>query len=121
MESNAHTHCILPPLEDELIKLIGSRGTIEILFIFCCTDQSVRFNQINKHMNHISTKTLSTRLRQLVNKGILMRTVFNEIPPRVEYSITEIGQNLVDSLIPLIHWINENQSRTPHVQTSKYP
>jgi DNA-binding HxlR family transcriptional regulator len=59
-------------------------------------------------MNHISTKTLSTRLRQLVNKEILLRTVYNEIPPRVEYSITDKGQNLVDSLIPLINWINDN-------------
>jgi DNA-binding HxlR family transcriptional regulator len=110
MESKAYTRCILPPLKDEIIRLIGSRGTIEILFIFCCTEQSVRFSEINKFMSHISTKTLSTRLKQLVDKGILLRTVYNEIPPRVEYSITDAGQHLVDSLIPLINWVNENQS-----------
>lgn len=109
MESKACPTCGLPTLGNEFIALLGSRGTMDILFLFCCTDQALRFNEINQHLNHISTKTLSTRLKQLEHNGILNRTSYNEIPPRVEYSITRKGQTLSNALIPLIEWINENQ------------
>lgn len=108
MESKDCAGCILPPLGDEFISLLGSRGAIGILFIFCCTEQALRFNEINDLMNHISTKTLSTRLKQLERYDILKRIAYNEIPPRVEYSITDKGQELADSLMPLIEWITKN-------------
>ena len=111
MESKGCPGCKLPVLGGDLIKLLGSRGTIEILFIFCCTDKTMRFTEINNHMSHVSTKTLSTRLKQLNDMGILSRNAYNEIPPRVEYSITDIGQKLVDSLMPLINWVSENQRK----------
>lgn len=101
----------MPSLGNEFISLLGSRGTMDILLIFCCLQQSMRFKELNTHLNHISTKTLSTRLKQLEKEGILNRTAYNEIPPRVEYSITGKGQKLVDSLLPLINWIILNQKK----------
>ena len=71
----------------------------------------MRFMELSNHLGHISTKTLSTRLKQLEENGILLRTAYNEIPPRVEYSITNAGQKLVDSIMPLIDWINHNQNK----------
>ena len=96
-------------LEGDFVKTLGSRGTLEILFIFCCTDKILRFMEINNLMNHISTKTLTTKLKNLEKEGILIRTAFNEIPPRVEYSLSMKGQGLMDSLMPLVRWISENQ------------
>lgn len=107
--------CNLPSLGNEFISLLGSRGTMDIMFIFCCTQQTLRFTELNNHLNHISTKTLSIRLKQLEKEGILNRTAYNEVPPRVEYSITEKGQKLVNSLIPLVNWIIVNQN---HNETS---
>jgi DNA-binding HxlR family transcriptional regulator len=58
-------------------------------------------------LKHVSTKTLASRLKELEKNKVLKRTAFNEIPPRVEYSMTEKGQKLVDSLMPLLNWIVE--------------
>ena len=92
------------------LKMLSNRGTIEILCTFCCSQKKVRFNELAKLFNHISTKTLTSRLRELEKEKILTRTSYNEIPPRVEYSMTQKGQSLVEALFPLIQWIaNEKQ------------
>jgi DNA-binding HxlR family transcriptional regulator len=91
------------------VQLISSRGTMEILSLFCCSTKKYRFTEISHILNHIGTKTLSARLKGLEREGILNRTAYNEIPPRVEYSITEKGQSLTNATMPLIKWIMENE------------
>ena len=55
-----------------------------------------RFNQLERSLQGISPKTLSERLRCLEEEGIVLRQTFAEVPPRVEYSLTEKGHDLVD-------------------------
>src|SRR6266849_6018109 len=55
-----------------------------------------RFNQLERSLHGISPKTLSERLRSLEEEGIIFRRTFAEVPPRVEYSLTEKGHDLVD-------------------------
>ena len=55
-----------------------------------------RFNQLERSLQGISPKTLSERLRSLEEEGIISRQTFAEVPPRVEYSLTEKGHDLVD-------------------------
>jgi DNA-binding HxlR family transcriptional regulator len=55
-----------------------------------------RFNQLERSLHGISPKTLSERLRSLEVEGIIFRRTFAEVPPRVEYSLTEKGRDLVD-------------------------
>ena len=55
-----------------------------------------RFNQLERSLRGISPKTLSERLRSLEEGGIIFRRTFAEVPPRVEYSLTEKGRDLVD-------------------------
>ena len=105
MESKALSICIDSDEGNSLLKLLGSRGTIDILCVFCCSAKVARFTQLNNMLTHISPKTLASRLRELEGKGILRREAFNEIPPRVEYSMTEKGANLSEALMPLIEWI----------------
>jgi len=90
-----------------MIKLLGSRGTLDILCVFTTGTNTVRFNKLYGLLGHISTKTLTSRLRELEGNGILKRTAYNEIPPRVEYSITEKGQRLTEALVPLVLWVEE--------------
>jgi DNA-binding HxlR family transcriptional regulator len=55
-----------------------------------------RFNQLERSLHGISPKTLSERLRSLEEEGVISRQTFAEVPPRVEYSLTEKGHDLVD-------------------------
>jgi len=66
--------------------------------------EKVRFNDLMKELNGISPKTLSDTLKDLQNEKLIRRESFAEIPPRVEYSLTENGTELRKAIIPLIKW-----------------
>jgi len=87
--------------------LITKRATLEILFPLCCTTESVRHKQFKKSLKGISSKTLSTRLSELVSEGILTRETFAEVPPRVEYRLTQKGQELIESITDLLNWMKK--------------
>lgn len=55
-----------------------------------------RFNQLERSLQGISPKTLSERLRSLEEEGVIQRQTFAEVPPRVEYSLTEKGHDLIE-------------------------
>jgi DNA-binding HxlR family transcriptional regulator len=55
-----------------------------------------RFNQLERSLQGISPKTLSERLRTLEEEGVILRQTFAEVPPRVEYSLTEKGRDLIE-------------------------
>jgi DNA-binding HxlR family transcriptional regulator len=74
-------------------KIIGGKWTI--LIIRDLASGVKRFNQLERSLHGISPKTLSERLRSLEEEGIIVRQTFAEAPPRVEYSLTEKGQDLV--------------------------
>ena len=89
----------------KLRNLITKRGTFEMLIPLCCTTNPVRYKHFKGLMKGISSKTLARRLKELEMNGILERHAYNEIPPRVEYKMTEKGQELVESIINLIQWM----------------
>ncbi len=89
----------------KLRNLITKRGTFEMLIPLCCTTTPLRYMQFRELMKGISSKTLARRLKELERDGILERHAYNEIPPRVEYKLTKKGQELVESIINLIHWM----------------
>lgn len=99
----------------ELRNIITKRGTLEILIPLCCSSDPVRYLTFKNSMKGFSSKTLTTRLRELEKNGILNRQYFNEIPPRVEYRLTLKGQELVESIINLLQWMRKwsvnNKSR----------
>jgi DNA-binding HxlR family transcriptional regulator len=74
-------------------QLIGGKWTI--LIIRDLASGVKRFNQLERSLQGISPKTLSERLRSLEEEGIIIRRTFAEVPPRVEYSLTEKGHDLV--------------------------
>jgi len=105
MESNELYPAELAKIGKETLRLISSRGTMEVLSLFCCSQKKVRFTELSNLFKHISTKTLASRLKELEREGILNRTAYNEIPPRVEYSMTEKGQSLAEAVGPLMRWM----------------
>ena len=67
----------------------------------------VRFNELQRNLENITTKTLTEQLRELEDKKIIKRTIYPEIPPKVEYSLTEIGSSIEPVLKTLCDWGNE--------------
>ncbi|HYA82217.1 MAG TPA: helix-turn-helix domain-containing protein [Candidatus Bathyarchaeia archaeon] len=96
----------------KLRKLITKRGTLEILIPLCCTTNPVRYLKFRQTLKGFSSKTLAIRLKELQKAGILERQAFNEIPPRVEYRLTDKGQELVESIIGLLHWMRKWSIKT---------
>ena len=74
-----------------IVNAIGNYGTL-------------RFNKIMEELHSISPKTLSDTLKQLVTEGLITRTPFAGIPPRVEYSLTKDGEDFRYAIIPLLEW-----------------
>lgn len=64
----------------------------------------VRFSSINRALRNISEKTLTAQLREMEKDGILTRIVFPEVPPRVEYQLTELGHSLANVFMSLKSW-----------------
>jgi DNA-binding HxlR family transcriptional regulator len=74
-------------------EILGGKWTI--LLIRDLADGRSRFCELERSLDGISPRTLSLRLRALEEQGIIERRTFPEVPPRVEYSLTEKGQGLV--------------------------
>ena len=89
----------------KLRNLITKRGTFVMLIPLCCTTTPLRYMKFREIMKGISSKTLARRLKELEKDGILERHAYNEIPPKVEYKLTKKGQELVESIFNLIHWM----------------
>ncbi len=69
----------------------------------------LRFNELEEKLEHITPKTLTDRLRELEKEKIIVRKIYHEIPPRVEYSLTKKGKQLQKALLPLIRWAENKQ------------
>ena len=67
----------------------------------------VRFNELQRNLGNITTKTLTEQLRELEDKKIIKRTIYPEIPPKVEYSLTDIGSSIEPVLKTLCDWGND--------------
>jgi DNA-binding HxlR family transcriptional regulator len=68
------------------------------------TAERLRFNELRKHIEGISQRMLTVTLRSLESDGLVSRTVYAEVPPRVEYSLTALGQSLLTAIIELGNW-----------------
>lgn len=83
-------------------KIIGSKWTIMILHQLC--DGLKRFGELQRLLPGISPKTLSQRLKELEKHGVVSKKVFDEMPLRVEYSLTEKGASLKKVISQMEEW-----------------
>lgn len=70
-----------------------------------------RFGELKKSIGNVSQKVLTAQLRQMEESGLLIRTVFPEVPPRVEYSLTELGTSLKPILDAMYNWGQEYKAK----------
>jgi len=88
------------------IELIGGKWKTIILYIL--SNGTKRFGEIGVRIPGISRKVLTEQLRELENDGLVIRKEFREIPPKVEYSLSEAGKKLTPVFRELEIWGNEN-------------
>jgi DNA-binding HxlR family transcriptional regulator len=84
------------------LQVIGDKWTP--LILRSIANGNCRFGSLQKELEGISPRTLSQRLEHLVNENILSKKSYNEIPPRVEYSLTEKGSDLIPVLRQMAKW-----------------
>ncbi len=84
------------------LMLISNRW--KVLIIRDLLEGTRRFGEIKKSLGKISQKVLTENLRSMEENGIIKRTVYNEVPPRVEYSLTETGYSLKPIFDAMCDW-----------------
>ena len=93
----------------QVISRFGDKWSLLILFLLYKSETGVlRFNEIRRLMTDCSQKMLSQTLKNLEQSHLVHREVYAEVPPRVEYSLTETGKSLIPSIISLITWAKEH-------------
>ena len=84
------------------VQIIGNKW--KLLIMRNLLMRSWRFNELRKSLGGVSQKVLTDSLRQLESDGIILRTVYPEVPPRVEYSLTELGESMRPVLSAMGDW-----------------
>jgi DNA-binding HxlR family transcriptional regulator len=80
------------------------------VILYCLMEyEPVRFNEMQRYLGRVADKTLSLHLKELERDGLIHRKMYPEIPPKVEYSLTERGRSLMKVLDQLCTWGNENR------------
>ncbi len=92
------------PVETTL-TLIGNKW--KVLILRDLMPGTKRFGELKKSIGSVSQKVLTAQLRDMENNGLLTRAVFPEVPPRVEYSLTELGKSLKPILDAMWNWGEE--------------
>lgn len=87
------------------VQLIGSKW--KLLILRNLRQRPWRFNELQRSLEGISQKVLTDSLRSMERDGIITRTVYAEVPPRVEYALSELGETMKPILDSMEKWGNE--------------
>jgi len=83
-------------------KILSGKWTLMILYLL--SRKTMRFNELQKELVSITQATLTKQLRTMEDNGLIVRTVYNQIPPKVEYSLNELGKKFMPVLDTLEIW-----------------
>ena len=93
------------PIRDVLDR-IGDQWSL--LILEALETQTLRFNTLHREISGISRQMLSRTLKKLESDGYIHREIYAEVPPRVEYSLTELGRSFMGPMKILIQWADEH-------------
>ncbi len=91
----------------EVLASVGDKWTIMV--VGSLSSGSLRYNEIQRRVSGISQRMLTLTLKRLEVDGIVTRTLFPSVPPRVDYELTQLGQTLRGALVPLHLWAAKNR------------
>jgi DNA-binding HxlR family transcriptional regulator len=107
-DNNCPTRLVLDRIADKWTVLIIRR----------LSDGTLRFAQIRRAVDGISQKVLTNTLRGLERDGIVTRRIYASVPPRVEYSLTELGRSLSDMVGQICGWAEANIEKVQHARAA---
>jgi DNA-binding HxlR family transcriptional regulator len=93
------------PIRDVLDR-IGDKWSL--LVLHSLSEGTLRFNELVRNVEDISKQMLSKTLKRLEKDGFIKRTLYPEVPLRVEYELTDIGKSFLEPMAELIRWANAN-------------
>ena len=96
-------------LTEIVLEVIGDRWKVKI--VENLLNGTKRFNELKKSLGDITQKVLTSNLRKLEERGVLIRKVYAQIPPKVEYKLTAIGQKLKPTIDSMLEWGAEYRSK----------
>lgn len=99
---NCHPGCSV----EATISLIDGKWKCVILFHLL--GGTLRFNELRRHLPEVTQRMLTNQLRELEADGLIVRTVYPQVPPKVEYSMSPLGRSLEPVLLGLKDWGDEN-------------
>jgi DNA-binding HxlR family transcriptional regulator len=95
-----------------LCTRLGDKWTVQVVWRLSLADgQRLRFSELKGEVGEITQRMLTLTLRNLERDGLVKRHYFPEVPPRVEYSLTEMGNGVLQALETLNFWIRDNLPR----------
>ncbi len=106
------------PVRD-VLDCIGDRWSL--LALLALAGGTLRFTEMKRAIGDISPRMLAQTLRALERDGYVARAVFPTIPPRVEYTLTALGESLLAKVRPLIRWADENHDRVRRARKAYVP
>ena len=90
-----------------MLEWLGNKWALAVL-VKISESEPVRFNELYRNIPSVSEKVLSQVLKQLTTDGIIERQLYPDVPPRVEYSVTDFGKTLLPHVEALIKWGQDN-------------
>jgi DNA-binding HxlR family transcriptional regulator len=89
----------------EILSLIADKWPLWVMQVLGASAEPVRFSRVMDRVDGISQKVLTHTLRRLEREGFVTRTLYPQVPPRVEYSLTREGRELLVEVLPLWRWV----------------
>jgi DNA-binding HxlR family transcriptional regulator len=105
---------------DAALAVVGGKWKMLILWSLHC-DGPLRFGQLRRSVDGISERILIHQLREMETSQLVHRAEYHQVPPKVEYSLTEFGRSLLDALVPLGEWGEVNLERIAALPDAKTP
>jgi DNA-binding HxlR family transcriptional regulator len=90
-----------------ILSRVGDKWTILLLNVL--GDNTMRFKDLHRAVPGISQRMLTVTLRNLERDGLVRRTIYPTIPPKVEYALSDRGRSLRCALVPIADWVTENR------------
>lgn len=106
------------PVRD-VLDCIGDRWSLLILLTL--SGGTLRFTELKKAIGDISQRMLAHTLRTLERDGYVSRQVHPTVPPKVEYTLTGLGESLLERIHPLIQWAGENHAKVRRARKNYQP